>query len=454
MKSTKHSARVVGALIALTSASMAASVMTDSVMAAPEPPTIAALFKADVVVGADMWDTVPRIMSLTLNFTDIIGVPGADSKDQSTAKAAVVAAGGAWSNIRAEACSTKPTQISHTTAVSPEQYYGVTGLAGVHNTDVVQVQMSWPVLPSSMNPTDFKITLNNGTVAPAISATVMPNFEYNERSVLILNGEFGNRLPKSDPAARYPAKVEIVADATPMMLVGPGGRLASAVGLTMTNDKTPYDTQSANPELWTGPRVIAAKITRMSTLGEGGPKPVSKNLLPNDGVAMFGKKAAQFRVRMLTVGGALSPNGVRGLYPTDYRNYFRLVARDSKGRLIPLVEAGRTYSIDGNSITVVGLADLGKKQKTYDECYQEDSENQIDIILSGSAVAAQRIAILEIPADGGGYLPLYNDGGPGNSPTPGVVYTAKSPRHSANIINGLVDPMRTTFNTARMTGSS
>lgn len=89
---------------------------------------------------------------------------------------------------------------------------------------------------------------------------------------------------------------------------------------------------------------------------------------------------------------------------------FRLVARDRKGKLIPLVNAGQEYLIDGQPITVVGLADLGKKAKTYDECYQEDSENQIDIILSGSAKAA------------------------------------KSPRHIVSVINGLVDPMRTTYN--------
>ena len=117
----------------------------------------------------------------------------------------------------------------------------------LHNTDVVQVQTSWPALPSTLDGSDFKITLNDGTIAPAISAMVMPNFEYNERSVLILNGEFGNRLPKSDPAVKYPAKVEIVADATPLQLVGPHGRLVSAVGMSMTNDKTPYDTQPADP---------------------------------------------------------------------------------------------------------------------------------------------------------------------------------------------------------------
>lgn len=48
----------------------------------PQPVTIAPLLRADVIIGADMWDTVPRIMSLTLNFTDIIGVPGADSQDE------------------------------------------------------------------------------------------------------------------------------------------------------------------------------------------------------------------------------------------------------------------------------------------------------------------------------------------------------------------------------------
>ena len=46
----------------------------------------------------------------------------------------------------------------------------------LHNTDVVQVQTSWPALPSTLDGSDFKITLNDGTIAPAISAMVMPNF--------------------------------------------------------------------------------------------------------------------------------------------------------------------------------------------------------------------------------------------------------------------------------------
>lgn len=410
--------------------------------AGPDGPTIAPILKRDILVGADMWDTVPRLMSLTLNFEGIIGIPQADDPDFDVASAAVIAAGGAWNTLTE--CSSTPTTISHTTAVSPEQYYSVSGVYGEF-LDVVQVQTSWPVRPSTLDGTDFRVTLNDGTIAEPVAAMIVPNFEYNERSVLILNGEFGNRFPKSDPRVRYPVKVEIVKDATPLQLVGPKGTLVSAVGMSITNDKTPYDDQPDDPRKWTGPKIIAAKLTRMSTLGENGPAPLKKNLLPNDGISMYGEDKAQFRLRMLTVGGAFSPDGIFGLHPGDYRKHFRLVAIEKDGTRVPLTDAGKTYRIDGHPIRVEGLADLGVKQDTYDQCYQEDSENQIDVILSGSAKAAKRIAILQIPAQGNGYSPLYNDGGPGNNPTPGVRYTAPSPRHSVSIINGLKDPMRVTF---------
>jgi len=413
-----------------------------SASAGENGPTIAPILKRDIVIGADMWDTTPRIMSLTLNFDGIIGIPNSDDTDFEIARAAVVAAGGAWNTITQ--CSSPPTTISHTTALSPEQYYAGSGVRGEF-LDVVQVQTSWPVRPSTLDGTDFKVTLNNGSIAKAVSATVIPNFEYNERSVLILNGEFGNRLPKNDPDVRYPVKVEIVKDSTPLQLVGPRGTLVSAVGMSITNDVTPYDDQSSNPTEWTGPRSIAAKMTRMSTRGESGPVPLKQGLLPNDGVSMFGKNKAKFRMRMLTSGGAFSPDGIFGLHPGDYRKHFRLVGIENDGTRVPLTEQGKTYRIDGYPIRIEGLADLGLKQDTYDQCYREDSENHIDIILSGSEKAAERIKILEIPAQGDGYSPLYNDGGPGNNPTPGVRFTAPSPRHSLAIMNGLRDPMRVTF---------
>ncbi len=433
----------VGALgLSLCVALSVPSAQTVAISATDDGPSIAPILKRDILVGADLWDTTPRLMSLTLNFEGIIGIPDADNPDFNIARAAVEAAGGAWNVITD--CSTTPTQISHTTAVSPEQYYSVTGVHGEF-LDVVQVQTSWPVRPSTLDGTDFKITLNNGSIVDPVAAGIVPNFEYNERSVLILNGEFGNRYPKSDSRSRYPVKVEVVRDATPLQLVGPGGKLASAVGMTITNDKTPYDDQPEDPTLWTGPRIIAAKMTRMSTLGENGPLPLKRGLLPNDGVSMYGEKKAQFRMRMLTVGGAFAPDGIFGMHPGDYRKHFRLVAIEDDGTRVPLIEPGITYYVDGHPIRIQGLADLGVKKDSYDDCYQEDSENQIDIILTGSIKAAKRIKVLQIPAKGNGYSPLYNDGGPGNNPVPGVRYTAPSPRHSVQIIDGLRDPMRVTY---------
>ena len=151
-----------------------------SASAGENGPTIAPILKRDIVIGADMWDTTPRLMSLTLNFDGIIGIPNSDDTDFEIARAAVVAAGGAWNTITQ--CSSPPTTISHTTALSPEQYYAGSSVRGEF-LDVVQVQTSWPVRPSTLDGTDFTVPLNNGSIAKAVSATVIPNFEYNERSV-------------------------------------------------------------------------------------------------------------------------------------------------------------------------------------------------------------------------------------------------------------------------------
>ena len=150
-------------------------------------------------------------------------------------------------------------------------------------------------------------------------------------------------------------------------------------------------------------------------------------------------------MRMLAVGGDFSPDGIFGMHPGDYRKHFRPVAIENDGTRVQLVDPGTTYYVDGHPFRIEGLADLGVKKDAYDDCYQEDSENQIDAILSGSVKAAKRITILQIPARGDGYSPLYSDGGPGNNPVPGVRYTAPSPRHSVQIIDGLRDPMRVTY---------
>ncbi len=409
----------------------------------------------DILIASDLWAPTPRIMGVSLNFSEIIGVPGFDTtpgaQTYEQARAAVLAAGGAWNDdvtcvARAD-WSTKPWAF--TTAIGAAQYQAAWGPNFTQtNMDIVQVQFSWPPRPSTLDGSDFRVTLSDGTVITPMNATVGPNFEYNEGTTVVLNdNRMGNRLPKRDPAALYPVAVEIVADATPLQLVGPRGRLVSAVGLTGSNDRTPYDDQPADPSRWTGPRMIAAKLTRMSTAGENGPLILKRGLLPNHGVAIFGAADAQYRVRIATLGGAFSPDGLRAMYPNEYRRYFQLVARSQSGRLVRLIRANHEYRIDGEPITVVGIADRTVKAAPaqFNRCLQDDSENQIDIVLKGSEAAMRKLITVRVPARGNGYRPLYNDGGPGSTPQPGVRYTAPSPRQTIRLINGLDNPLQTTF---------
>jgi hypothetical protein len=90
------------------------------------------------------------------------------------------------------------------------------------------------------------------------------------------------------------------------------------------------------------------------------------------------------------------------------------------------------------------MSDLGQPAGddiAYDDCYFEDRDNYIDLILIGDEAAARSITHVEIPA-GDGYLPFYNPGGPGTDPFPEVTYTAPGPRDLEPVTIALDDPMR------------
>ena len=377
------------------------------------------------------------MMAAGLGFTNIIGVPGMDPNDLAASEQAVREAGGAWNQL---SCEETPTLGDYTSAASPN---GVAYSYGYPTTysDGLPVEFSWPILPGTLDPTDFRVTLNDGTVVTPELAAIYPNFEYNERAVAVLFGKFGNRLPPSDPDSRYVVRVEVVRDSTPLRLVGAGGRTVSAVGMAAESTTTPYADPNARPSERTGPHLAAAKLSRMSTKGESAP-PAFRSQLPNDGVSLYGG-AAKFRLRTFTTGG-FSPDGVRGVWPTEFERYFRLEARRRDGRRVLITRVGKRYRLDGGSLRVLGLADLGPKQSTYDDCYSEDHDNQIDIVLAGNKRAVRRITRVDIPGRGR-YSPLYNPGGPGNDPTPGVRYTAPSPSISQHVIHAIHDPRTVTF---------
>jgi len=88
----------------------------------------------------------------------------------------------------------------------------------------------------------------------------------------------------------------------------------------------------------------------------------------------------------------------------------------------------------------IGLAYKGYAD--YDDCYQEDRDNYIDIILVGDEAAARNITFVEIPGLEGGYRAFYNPGGPGPEPTAGVRYTTPGPPDLEPVIIALDNPMR------------
>ena len=168
----------------------------------------------NVLINADYWDRKPKMLAAGLGFTNILGVTDADSTDLAVAQAAVQAVSGAWNEGLTCPSTATPPQRAYTSAASPSQIlvgYGVS----VNEGSGLPVEFSWPVLPKTVNPTDFRVTLSDGSVVTPEAASIMPNLEFNERSTVVLVGAFGTPFP-SDQGGIFATKVEVVSDATPM----------------------------------------------------------------------------------------------------------------------------------------------------------------------------------------------------------------------------------------------
>lgn len=387
------------------------------------------------LVAADYWTEEPQILSAGLGFDGIIG---STADDQQT----TVDAGGAWDAVMQCSKDGGPTDADRSSLVPSSSLALVSLIEEGKDPEYVDgtpVVFSWPVRTDTLRPSQFRWTLNTGEVVGTDAITMTPNFELNERNTVVMFTELGNRGLPGEPDARYPVRLDIVpaSDGTELMLAGPEGDV-SATGLTKDTDKSPYVS---------GPTLVAAKLNRIDNppQGEG---PVAQNgtaSMPNDERTLFGDRG-DFRLRMLTTGG-FSPDGIRGVLPTDFETFFRIHAIGPDGEEVILDRVGMPYEVQGGTLTIVGISDLGKPASTaddifYDDCYADDRDNYLDIIIEGSDSAARSITDLEIPALDGGYAAFYNPGGPGQTPTPGVRYTAPGPSTLQSVIIALDDPMR------------
>jgi hypothetical protein len=205
-----------------------------------------------------------------------------------------------------------------------------------------------------------------------------------------------------------------------------------------------WETTTSPYDLNNGPRLVGAKLNHVGNqaLGEATKNNLVNNQLgvfPNNEFALY--NGADFRLRVLTTGG-FSPDGVRGVKPTDFERFFRIhaIAPDSSTML--LEDTDTVYSVLGGTLTILGLSELGKKSATYDDCYDEDRDNYIDIIIKGDDAAARNITHIEIPSLAGGYDAFYNPGGPGTTPFSGVNYTSPGPPDLEPVIMALDNPWR------------
>jgi hypothetical protein len=360
----------------------------------------------DKLINADLWGDKPEILSANYGFQGIEGVPGN--------KLGVIAAGGAWMNIPPQE---DPSFAAYTTAQTPSDVAIGFGYPTDH-ADAMPICFTWPVLPSSVNPTDFRLTLNTGQVVRPEVASITPNFLYNKRSCVVIFGKFGNRLAPGTPGAVYPTQVTVVDNGTTLKLVGPKGSV-SAVGLTLA---------SGNPyQVGGGPKLIGAKLSKMNDEGQGAP-PAFRQNLPNGGTALYGDRA-QYRLRIYTTAG-ISPDGVSAILPTDFEKFFQIEAVSEDGLSTLLKQVNKPYLFFNHTkkIIIVGLADLGKQGQTENVAYIADRDNYLDIILEGDEEAMRLIKNVIIPTSAvAGYEDLYNPGGPGNNPTFGVTYTQPGP---------------------------
>jgi hypothetical protein len=366
--------------------------------------------RRDVIINADLWDDELKILSAGYGFEGITGVPGLSGGNLQLAIAAGAGVNLDWAQLDPQPPLRNLTSGSSVFGIVLVGFGGYVCLA-----DAMPIVFSWPVLPSSVSPEAIAITLNTGQVVTPEVAALNPNYDYNERHVIVVFGHFGNRIPPGEPGSVHPVLVEIVAAETELMAVGPEGPV-SMVGLSSPSSN-PYEV---------GPSLVGAKLTRFSPVGDF-PPPALAGSFPNDAYSHFGEDA-QYRLRLFTSGG-FSPDGVSGLLPDDFPRFFRLHATHTSGSPVLVDQEGVTYDLGDGILEVVGLAEVGEPvDEPADRAYYvEDHDNYFDIVLKGDESAMARLTHVEIPTSAvAGYFDIYNPGGPGRTPDPDTTYTEPS----------------------------
>lgn len=384
--------------------------------------TKSSTLNTSIIYAADYFSDTPSILTANYGFEGYMGVQGLNGTGAAAQRAAFAG------NVSYES-------LDPSLQASSRAYYSAVGELGFAYTyevvanaaDTIPVVFSHPIWPPSVTPAAFAVTMNTGAVVTPLAASFLPNSEYNERQTVVLTGYWGNRILPGNPGAEYPVSVSIVSSPIELKFVTPRG-FVSAVGLSV-DSKNPYVAGN-------GPRILAAKLNVFSDLGESNPKWLDASYA-NSGADLFGT-SAQYRLRVYTSAG-FSPDGISSILPTDFGKFFILNASDASGNIVQLTQSGVNYTIPGyGNLKVLGIADTGPMQSSYNMAYVEDHDNQYDIILSGDSAAIARLVSIRMPSSGA-YSPVYNPGGPGNNSAsnPPGPFTVGSSDQTVSITNNI-----------------
>lgn len=139
-----------------------------------------------------------------MGFEGIIGI------DEYSAEV-MRAAGGAWYGSMSCTSGEEPSGSDRTSATTPTTMAAV-GEGTPDYVDALPIVFSWPVATETIDITDFQYTLSNGEIGVLTGITMFPNWELNERNVVVLYGEFANRGFASEADAIFPVRLDIVED--------------------------------------------------------------------------------------------------------------------------------------------------------------------------------------------------------------------------------------------------
>jgi len=366
-----------------------------------------------------------------VGFEGINGIPGVDVITKDVADAY----GGAYIELSCGDVIAAPLTVS-----------SVTNSAGfvVVEGDGFPLQFTWPVITSTIVRDWITVHMSDGTSFTPTGATVTPAADYNEKNNVVL---FDSRLlDRSRPSKKevhagtgigaYVDRVEITG---PILFAGPDGQVESAEGFIGYPAYDPYEEEDGN-------RVIRAKMTTCIKEGDEGNWLWGASAPPNSCADVYGDLDDMYRLRLFTQWGAFNP-GRMPVLPTDFETLFMLEATLSDGTVITLDKTNSVYDLGVGSLTILGLAETGGNADfdPYDDCYYDDRDNVIDVVIVGDKEAVQLITKVVHDPTIDGYTPFYNPGAIGRDGGGALKYTTASVAHECEVSQNIDDPQQVNY---------